>query len=275
MAKFPQPKRRLPANVKSIAKVVRQVDPAASGVSEYRIEGARGLVLHVLPSGTATWYCHYDLQTGQRRRRRKLRIGRYDDMPLALAIAQSEQIRVRVRAGEDPVAENAEQRAGLSFAELAEERFAKGSPLRSGTEADYRHVLGSDVLPEIGHLPAAAITRQHIIQVVDKIAARGATRRADTARSVISAIYNFGLDRGLVNDNPAAGMRNRHDNQPRETILTAQQLEAAVPWPGEWRRADLADACADRAARHCTRRARRNRVPAARPISTCRPPIRS
>ena len=59
--------RLLPANAKTIARVIRRVADEAGSAAEFRIEGARGLVLHVLPSGTATWYLHYDVRQGRRR----------------------------------------------------------------------------------------------------------------------------------------------------------------------------------------------------------------
>jgi hypothetical protein len=76
MATKTRSERLLPANSKAIQKAVK----ASTGgkTVEYRIDGARGLVLHVLPSGTATWYFHYDAELGKRRERRKLKIGRLD-----------------------------------------------------------------------------------------------------------------------------------------------------------------------------------------------------
>ena len=72
---------------------------------EYRIDGARGLVLHVLPSGTATWYFHYDAEVGKRRERRKLKIGRFDDVALAQALGEAERLRPLIRQGADPVSQ--------------------------------------------------------------------------------------------------------------------------------------------------------------------------
>ena len=46
--------RLLPANSKAIQKAVKA--SIGDKIIEYRIDGARGLVQHVLPSGTATWY---------------------------------------------------------------------------------------------------------------------------------------------------------------------------------------------------------------------------
>ena len=86
----------------------------------------------------------------------------------------------------------------MTFAELAAARFDNGEPLRPSTERDYRYVLCKDVLPAIGNIPAKAVKRDDVIKVLDTISKRGATRRADTARAVISAVFSYGMDRGLV-----------------------------------------------------------------------------
>src|ERR671915_153824 len=124
--------RRLPANVRTIQRIVNSSAGDAGKVIEYRIDGARGLVLHVLPSGTATWYFHYDVPVGRRRRRRKLKIGRLDEISLAQAIAEAETLRPQVKAGADPVAGKSDDKHAITFGELAEERLTRGDPLRPG-----------------------------------------------------------------------------------------------------------------------------------------------
>ena len=222
MARLTRSNRLLSANTKAIQKAVK----TASGtrIAEYRIEGARGLVLHVLPSGTATWYFHYDAEVGKRRERRKLKIGRLDEVALAKALGEAERLRPLIRQGADPVSQKAANREAMTFAELAGERLENGDPLRPGTERDYRHVLGKDVLKTIGNIPAKVVTREDVIRVLDVISTRGANRRADTARAVISSIFSYGIDRGLVSDNPASGLRNRHDYQPRDVIASPSDI---------------------------------------------------
>ena len=83
------------------------------------------------------------------------------------------------------------------------------------------------MLPIIGKIPAKLVTRDDVIRVLDAISKRGATRRADTARAVISSISSYGIDRGLVSDNPASGLRNRHDYQPRDVIARRTEIAAA------------------------------------------------
>jgi integrase len=181
-------------------------------------------VLHVLPSGTATWYLHYDVEVGKKRLRRKLKLGRSDEVGLAQARAEVERLRPIIREGKDPAFDKIDTRNAMTFTELAEERLEKGDPLRPGTLRDYRHVLNKDILPLIGPKPAKAVTREAVIDVLDRISARGANRRADTARAVISSTFGYGVDRGLVATNPATGLRNRHDYQPRDVVASDDDI---------------------------------------------------
>ena len=144
--------------------------------------------------------------------------------PSAQALGEAERLRPLIRQGADPVSQKASNREALTFADLAAARLNKGDPLRPGTERDYRHVLGKDVLPAIGNIPAKAVTRDDVIRVLDVISARGANRRADTARAVVSSIFSYGIDRGVVSANPASGLRNRHDYQPRDVIASPADI---------------------------------------------------
>ncbi len=216
--------RLLAANAKAVQKAVKAGSRPGGRITEFRIEGARGLVLHVLPSGTATWYFHYDAEVGRRRERRKLKIGRLDEVSLAHALGEAERLRPLIRQGVDPVSLKVANRDAMTFAELTADRLEKGDPLRPGTQRDHGHMLDKDVLPVIGNIPAKAVTRQDVIRVLDVISTRGANRRADMARALISSIFGYGIDRGLVSDNPASGLRNRHDNQPRDVVASPDDI---------------------------------------------------
>ncbi|MFM1815185.1 MAG: hypothetical protein RLZ98_1880, partial [Pseudomonadota bacterium] len=147
----------LPTNAKAIRAAISRSHNDA--VSEYRIKGVRGLVLHVLPSGTATWYAHYDIVRGKSRLRRKLKLGRHDELSLAQAIRAAEETRSLVQQGTDPAGQKTETRRGLTFADLVDHRFAKGDPLRPATKQDYDDILKTDILPFIGAVPANTVTR--------------------------------------------------------------------------------------------------------------------
>ena len=41
---------------------------------------------------------------------------------------------------------------------------------------------------------------------------------------MISSIYGYAIDRGLVSANPATGLRNRHDYQPRDVVASEDDI---------------------------------------------------
>jgi integrase len=217
--------RLLPANGQSLKKAIKEAKGGGQLV-EYRIEGARGLVMLITPVGTATWYVHYDMVEGTKRLRRKMKLGRVDEIPLGTAIDRALALRPAIKDGGDPAREVAVAKERLTFAQLAERRFAK-QRLRPSTVGDQQLVMRRDILPVIGHLfidGDGGVTSQHVIDIVDTIEARGASRRADTARALISAIYEYGKSEKLLITNPAADMRRRHDYAPRDVVATNDQL---------------------------------------------------
>ena len=131
--------------------------------SEWRIDGERGLVLRCQLTGAATWWFLYSVTHGTARKQRRLQIGRRDGISLADARKAAIELRRKVAAGGDPVTEARIREDALTF-EVMAERFIDESPrLSTKTRPNYRSALRKDAYPLIGQLPAAEVTRAHII----------------------------------------------------------------------------------------------------------------
>ena len=210
----------VPFNAQAV-KVAKALD---GRVTEYQIGAERGLKLLVLPSGVGTYMIRYDAFQGDKRIQRKLKLGRRDAMTLQEARIKADEIRREVDAGTDPVAKVEARRSAMTFSQLVDERFAKDRDLADGTKRLYREALRGDVLPAIGALPIDEVTTGHILTVLDKIEARGASVQCDRTRSAISSMYAWGRKRGLIDNNPAAGLGRRAASGPRTRVLTAAEL---------------------------------------------------
>jgi integrase len=227
MARKSKSERVLPRDAKRIAKAVKEaksIGGPTDRVTEFRIDGCPGLVLHVLGSGTATWYFHYDKVTGAHRKRQKFKLGRYPDLMLGPAVDKANEVRVLVADGKDPAGDKRLNIQALTFGELAEKRFSDGEVLSPTSVAYYRVLLTNDILPFIGKMPAALVVQADVLAIVNRICARGSTRRADVARVLVSSIFKFGMDRAHVAGNPASGMNNRHHYQPRDVVANEEQI---------------------------------------------------
>jgi integrase len=89
---------------------------------------------------------------------------------------------------------------------------------------DAEQMLARDVLPQWGHRPAADITRRDVLDLTDDILDRSPVS-ANRVLSLIRRLYNWGMDRGIVEVNPAGGIKPPHRERPRDRILSEEEIQ--------------------------------------------------
>src|SRR6266853_227111 len=86
----------------------------ANGQTFIRDDGLKGFALRVIPSGTKTF-----LWEGRIKRRvRRITIGRFPDLSVALARAEAMRIRTAIAQGRDPYSERQTEKHELVFGDL-------------------------------------------------------------------------------------------------------------------------------------------------------------
>lgn len=127
--------------------------------------------------------------------------------------------------------------AGLIRAYRGSTEFGDLAPR---TKADYLALC--DYLAPIGDTALSKFTRPLVVKIRDKAADKLGRRRGSYVKTVLSILFAWGAERGLMADNPAAGIRDiRRDkarpkaNRPwtdaeRDAVLTAAEprLRAAL-----------------------------------------------
>lgn len=161
---------------------------------------------------------------------RRMTLGRYDPdaFPLRLARDKARDARRMVEEGMDPAfmkkQEQLEAREAPTIKDLAElyiERYAKRH--KKSWKEDER-MLTKDVIPEWGHLKAHSITRRDVIALLDDIVERGAGVTANRTLAVISRMFNFGVDRCILESNPAYRVKAPTPEKARERTLTEVEI---------------------------------------------------
>ena len=175
-----------------------------------------GLQLRVHPSGLKTWYYRYSRPDGKRDR---LRLGYYPAMSLAIARRRTlSALEEKQRTGLPLIKASAP-----TVREVLEEwRDYYLRDHRKRWEDAWRP-LERDVLPAWGERKASSITRRDAALLLDEIRARAPIVANRIAASLKQA-WGFALDRGLLNDNPLAGMRNPSRERKRDRVLTLDEL---------------------------------------------------
>jgi integrase len=183
-----------------------------------------GFGLRISESNRKTWTVVYRRRSD--RRQCRVTLGQYPLISLADARDLARGLLGKVALGGDPVGEREQARLSLSFEALAQlylERHAQVNKSQRAAAEDKR-IIERELLPVWRHRRAADLRRHDIISVLDGIVAREAPVMANRVRSLISKLFNFAVDRNLLEFHPAAGLRRPAVERPRDRVLSANEL---------------------------------------------------
>jgi len=201
----------------------RLVDAAEIQATEYFLwdDTLPGFGLRVLPSGRKSYIVQY--RAG--RRARRMSLGPNTVLACEQARGQAITILAAVRMGEDPSADRAARRSAINMTELAK-RFDDehiSVRLKESTAREYRRNLRRFILPAIGRLPVAEVTRADISKFHHDL--RHIPYQANRCLEVISKMFNMAEMWGLRPDgtNPRKHIR-KYPEEKRERFLSAAEL---------------------------------------------------
>jgi len=111
------------------------------------------------------------------------------------------------------------------------------------TQAEYRAMLRDWILPALGRLKVAAVTREDIEKLHRKVTDAGKPRRANAVKSLCSTIFNQAIVWRERQDNPAAHVKPNREHG-RERYLSDAELQRLMATLERWRsrRPDVCDA---------------------------------
>jgi integrase len=165
--------------------------------------------------------------------------GTYPKQTLAQARKQRDSARQLRDKGIDPTQNDKRERADNAAKEQAQalEKTLRG--LFEDWERVYlkkhhkdggalvRDFIDSDVLGYLGKVRARDVTRQQLVQVIDRIADRGANRKANAVLSLAKQMFKHGLARGIVDADPTYGLTKGHaggKETPRDRNLSPEEI---------------------------------------------------
>jgi integrase len=196
----------------------------SEGKAFQRFSDAGGLYLEVTSKGAKLWRLKYRFLGKEKR----LALGKYPDVPLAVARKGRDAARAQLAAGTDPSDVKQERkRAGLAAADTAFERVARAwwnDWKGNKAERSASYVLSrleKDAFPAIGTKPVAELTAPDFVRLAKVTEARGA---ADIARRVLQScgqVMRYAVAHGLAGRNPLA------DFKPGDVLKARQQVNFA------------------------------------------------
>jgi integrase len=200
----------------------------------WQFDGVPNLALDCLPNGDRVWRCRYVLRIASKRIDRAIALGqlgaRVDQLLPGTARDRRDAIMARVAKGEDPfhdervrasspTAGDTANSFGTLFRDWIEQHAKKHKKTWEQDVDLHRRYLAS----RLDHRPVSEITRLEIGNVLDEIA-KTTPRTADLATDLLSSMWNWAIDGGRADVNPAARQRARHAGKPRTKVLTDDEL---------------------------------------------------
>jgi integrase len=188
-----------------------------------------GFGVRVHPSGAKTFIYRFRTSApdGARGKLRRVKLGAWPGTTVKAARAAYDAAKTERDRGLDPLEEKRrrerEAAQEASFGDLAERFLAEHAAKRKSGD-QYRRIIEREFLPAWRHRKAKDVTRRDVIEVIDRIAARGAPVMANRSLAVIRKCFNFALEKDLLDASPVANIKAPAPEGSRDRVLTDDEI---------------------------------------------------
>ncbi|MFM0202210.1 tyrosine-type recombinase/integrase [Paraburkholderia fungorum] len=179
----------------------------------YKLTDGGGLFVQVMPGGSKTWCYQYSLEG----KRREVTIGRYPEIAVKDARDRHSEFRAMVEQGNDPAAKKRADEAERKTRELLREDEGqfKAFSLKwiderlsgksDGYQKQIRSRLDRFVWPFVGRKALEDVKPADVLSIIEKL--RATPNTAEGVRVIIQQVYNYAIQKLLVETNPALPLR--------------------------------------------------------------------
>jgi len=187
--------------------------------------GRRGFQIRVFPSGEKSFQFRYQLHGVTRR----LTLGSYPATSLAEAHEGHTDALRLLRLGKDPrvhrqSVRDIELNAG-TVGSLAQEFLTRYIDRKRKRPDQAHQILQANVLPHWADRAAKDITPRDYTLLLDRILDRGSPTMANRTASLVSQMFRFGVQRGLLTASPCVALQKPGGQEKaRERFLTEEEV---------------------------------------------------
>ncbi|MCP4764244.1 MAG: tyrosine-type recombinase/integrase [archaeon] len=186
-----------------------------------------GLRMYVTPSGTKTF--QFQVRSKELGKIVSRILGKYPALKINEAREQAAGLLSEVNAGVDIESKKRDDlRKRLldpTVKEFAKEFIEKYSMLKKRTWQEDQRILNKDVIPVIGNLQMTGVKKRDIVSVLDRVQDRGAMIACNRTLAVVSKMFNFALERDVIESFPVYGIKKRGEERSRDRILSDDEIK--------------------------------------------------
>ncbi|MEO7860055.1 MAG: tyrosine-type recombinase/integrase [Nitrospirales bacterium] len=196
--------------------------------------GRTGLEVRVSPHGAKSWAFRYRYRGEQKR----MLFGAYPTLSLVDVRIKLGEAKKHIHDGRDPgeFVANARQalRTAPTMDHLAHEYLTRHAEktMRPATVKEDRRILEKEILPVWRGRLAKEISRQDVMALLNDIEDRRVYVMRNRVAGVLSRLFLFGLDEGMVDASPAVQLRRLKKvgalkvEQPRSRFLSKDEIRS-------------------------------------------------
>jgi len=212
----------------AIGKVTRRaVDALGGDKVEYLWDTElKGFGVKVTPAGAKIYIVQYRLG-GRATKTKRYTIGNHGGWKPEAAREEAEEIIRMVDKGIDPHRRKVDQQrkqTETDFEHVVREFIEKYAKPRNRSWREVERLFNHDIIPAFKGRSLLDITRADIITLLDTVAER-APVLANYLFATLRKLYNWSIERGIVDVSPLSGMRTPSIVEPRDRVLTDSEIK--------------------------------------------------
>lgn len=206
-------------NDKQVKSLLRKGEPG-------RFAAGNGLYFRVSNEGSGFWVVRYTANG----KRREITLGKYPELSLANAAAETAKLKAEVKQGVDPLAEK-KRPDGVKIQtvnDLAADWLKNDIEKRLKHPQIPRRVYENDLAPRFGELSLNRVSPLDIRHAIEAITASGRPTVANDALGYCKQLFRHGIRLDLIKSNPADAFTVHHAGgveQSRSRALSIDELK--------------------------------------------------
>ncbi len=206
-------------------KLIKTLKPKLDRYDK-RENSGKGFMIRVFPSGQKSWGFIYQFEG----KKKRMTFGNYPEMSLADARKIHSRALSTLTNGKDPAQvkriQLLEARMSQTVNQLINEYLEKWAKPRKRSWKEDERILIKDVIHTWGKRKAKDILRRDVILLLDNILDRGSPIIANRTLAVIRRMFNFAVERSIIEVSPCHSIKAPSKENKRERLLSAEELKS-------------------------------------------------
>lgn len=181
-----------------------------------------GLSLRVMPSGRKTFNIKFRYGLTQKR----MKLGIYPRLSLATAREKANALLQQVDEGIDPTKRR--RTTDMRVENVCREFIRLHAQPRNKSWREAERVLEREFIAHYSQRDIREIKRCDVLELMDAAVARGSGYQANRILSHVRKLFNWCIERGIVETSPIAGVKPPTPEKSRERFLTDDEIKRVL-----------------------------------------------